>query len=265
MRVVRETCELGPDRVTPERGSAASILTIAVGIGINTALFSLVNGLALRDLERSSFYVPASAQPLLRPDRNFYDDEHLSWLTLVGRRKPGVSIEQVRAELAVVAARIDSAQPGRTTRLLVERATRFRMVVERRIVLGVAAVVMAAFGLVLLVACANVANMLLARGASRGREIAMRAALGASRRRLVQHVLAESVLISMVGGAAGGLIAFWLFEAVPPVLLSSLPSDVPPFWIDVSPDWRGLSIPDSSCACIAWRRTCSSGRASRAS
>jgi predicted permease len=194
------------------------------------------------DLQRSSFYVPAAAQPLLRPDRDLYGDEHLSWLALVGRQKPGVGIDQVRAELAVIAARIDSAQPGRTTRLIIERANRLPMVEERRIVLGVAGVVMAAFGLVLLVACANVANLMLARGATRGREMAMRAALGASRRRLAQHVLAESALISVLGGAVGCLFAFWLFQSLPSVLLSSLPAEVPPFWIDASPDWRVLGF-----------------------
>jgi predicted permease len=194
------------------------------------------------DLQKTSFYAPAAAQPLLRLDRDYYGDEHLSWLTLVGRRNPGVGLDEVRAELAVIAARIDATEPGRTTRLVVERANRFSMVEERGIVLGVAGVVMAAFGLVLLVACANVANLLLARGAARAREIAMRVALGASRWRLVQQVLAESVLISMLGGAVGCVLALWLFQALPTLLLSSLPAEVPPLWIDSSPDLPVLAF-----------------------
>lgn len=223
---------------------AADPAIVGQTVVVNRNLFTVVGiapeGFAGLDVVRASFFVPLSAQPLLRPDVDLLDDAQLSWLTLIGRRETA-DLEQVRAELAVIAAQIDAQQPGRRTSLVVERATTFSSPDRRPVVLGVAAVVMAAFGLVLLIACANVANLLLARATARTREIALRLSLGATRGRLVQLLLAESMLIAIAGGLLGSLLALWSFQALVAFVISSLPAGAASIRLDPSPDFAVLA------------------------
>ncbi|MGH9373208.1 MAG: ABC transporter permease [Vicinamibacterales bacterium] len=182
------------------------------------------------DLTKAAFFASTSLQ------RGYQEDPQLSWLTLLGRRERGADLSQVRAELAVIAGRIDRQQPGRTTVLNVAPATSLTFPVARREFFSLAAVVMAAFGLVLLIACANVGNVLLARAAGRTKEIAVRLSLGASRGRLILQLLTESLTIALAGGIAGSLFAWWSFQMLLARLPSSLPGDIPQPRIDARPD-----------------------------
>jgi predicted permease len=192
------------------------------------------------ELTKAAFFASTSLQ------QGFNEDPQLSWLTLLGRRERGADISQVRAELTVVAGQIDRQQPGRTTVLNVAPATSLTFPVARREFFSLAAVVMAAFALVLLIACANVANVLLARAAGRTKEIAVRLSVGASRGRLVQQLLTESLTIALAGGIAGSLLAWWSFQMLLARLPSYLPGDIPQPRIDAHPDltvlWFGLGL-----------------------
>ena len=189
---------------------------------------------------RTQYFAPISVQPLLLPNENTYGNDNRGWLAITGRR--AASIDQVRAELRVFAAQLDAEQSGRTTMMRVERATPIPAFF-RDMLKVVAAVVMTPFAFVLLIACANVANLLLARATARNREIGIRLSLGASRARVIRQLLTESVLISVAGGVLGTVLALWAFQAIAAVVIPTLtPVGLPPFFIDASPDFRVIAI-----------------------
>jgi predicted permease len=161
------------------------------------------------------------------------------WLRLLGRRKPGVSIEQVQADLAVRFARIprNSRLTGPPPRLEVVPAgngfgdVRMQFSLPLRILMG-------AVALVLLIACMNLASLLLARASRRRQEIDLRIALGAGRGRLLRQLLTESVLLSSLGGLLGLGIA----SVATPLLAQSMSRGRTPVLLDLALDWRTLAF-----------------------
>ena len=191
----------------------------------------------------SAFWAPLTMQQALEPGIDRLSNDNMSWLALLGRTRPGVTMEEVRADLGVIAGRIDQrhSEPRRTTSLAIHAATFFSSPEERSYLIPVASVVLAAFALILLIACANVANLLLARASVRQREMALRLSLGAGRWRLVRQLLTESLLLALAGGALGSLIAFWSFIRITQLVTSHLPHDFPPFALNVAPNLHVLA------------------------
>jgi predicted permease len=160
------------------------------------------------------------------------------WIMIVGRLRPGVSKSQAVAAVNTIDARIheEHRKDRRQTPLTVDKADGFPG--EAKAVGGLMAMLMVVVGLVLLIACANVANLLLARAVDRQQEIGIRLALGADRRRLIVQLLTESVVLAAMGAAAGFGLAFAAARALSNF---QLPISVP-FALDFTPDLRVLAF-----------------------
>ena len=217
---------------------------VGQAISLNRTKFTII-GVAAPDFTGADpwpndFWAPVTMQKALEPDRDFLNQANTSWLAMLGRLKPGVSIEEVRADLEVIAAHIDAQEKDRKSVLSVHRATFMGRPEERELVIGIGAVVLAAVGLVLLIACANVANLLLAQASTRQREIAIRLSIGGSRWQIVRQLLTESLLISVIGGALGFVGAFWSVSGITRFVIEHLPEDAQRLSINVNADLRVL-------------------------
>ena len=164
--------------------------------------------------------------------------DSVQWFT-VGRLKPGLSVAQAQTALNALATELAREHPQTNEGMIIQLTPPGLVIpAARTLALGFAGMLMATVGLVLLIACANLAGLLLARATERRREIAIRLSLGASRWRLVRQLLTESVLLAAAGGGMGLLLAFWILELV----VAWKPSLEFAVTIDLKMDQRVLSF-----------------------
>jgi predicted permease len=184
------------------------------------------------------FWTPLAMTPALTHDPNYLTSRQSFWLFGAGRLKPGVTPLQAQADLRVLSRQLQQSYPE--SNKLLEAATFPLALVPapvRGYVIAFTGLLMVVVSLVLLIACANAANLLLAQATSRQREIAIRMALGAGRGRLIRQMLIESTLVALLGGCVAFLVASWLV----PALLTLKPPSLP-IKLDVPLDWRVLAF-----------------------
>jgi predicted permease len=162
--------------------------------------------------EAADLWVPLAALPAIRTsDRALLTERGSSWLNVMGRLRPDASAKGAQAALTAIASRLEQTYPDSSENrsVAVSSASSALAPESRSEIVPLAILLSAVTAIVLLIACANVANLLLARGSGRATEISIRAAIGASRARLVRQLLTESLLLALIGAAAGLLVSVW--------------------------------------------------------
>jgi predicted permease len=254
-------------------GSAPSVVgktfrrrgTVFTIIGVTPREFT---GVTLGKIADITFPVSMAAE--VRGGReSWLQDSGTHWLNVMGRLKAGISVSQARSEVAAVFARIAAAeatasQDERRKTAILSQRMELQPAVDgfnelRRDFAKPLAILMGTVALVLLLACANLANLLLARSAARQREIAVRLALGAGRWRVVRQMLAEALPLSFAGGAAGVLLAYGIASG----LVTMMANGGPAIALKTHPDGRilGFALLVSVASCVlfsfapAWQAT----------
>src|SRR5437660_1799567 len=260
--------------------AAVAVLTLALGVGANTAIFSFIDAVLLRSIPVKDpqglvvFNWTARAHPKLQGQSGYGDcadqtaigdcsfsipfyntvrakyyrskdrvaDPTNWWVVILARLKPGLSIGEAQADATTIfrnemlygVAPLSKPEDAPAITL---RPARSGLNGETSQIAPALYVTMVIVAFILLIACANVAGLTLARSASRQKEIAVRLALGAGRARIIRQLLTESVLLAVAGGALGVLVAVWGVDAIASLLSNGSGE---PFPFAVAPDWRVL-------------------------
>src|SRR5258708_7915459 len=213
-------------------GTAFTVIGIAPETFTGTSVIAIM----------PDFWAPVSMQGQLAPGSNWLDAPEVHKLQILGRLKDGVPSGRAQAEAEFLIRQFGTTHTERdkTLRLTVQHTSYFGNTEDPRFQAFVAGI-MLIVGLVLLVACANIANLLLARTTGRQREIAVRLAMGASRGRVIRQLLTESVVLALVGGTVGLLLAAWcsrlLWVAIEQVITAPFAGNAR-LAIDLKPDIR---------------------------
>jgi len=194
--------------------------------------------------KRFDVAVPICAEPLISGEESHLAKRHHWWLAAIGRLKPGVSVAQATAQLQSISPAVfqETVPPNYTPDMqkyyagykLESRPAGSGVSNLRHDYENPLWILLAIAGLVLLIACANLANLLLARASAREREIAVRLAIGASRGRIIRQLLAESLLLAVIGATAGAALAQWLSR----YMVALLTTSKNPLFINLNVDWR---------------------------
>jgi macrolide transport system ATP-binding/permease protein len=182
-------------------------------------------------------YAPFATQKWIEPESDYLDKRDESNMFAVGRLKPGVSVAQAEASLNLLAAQLAKDFPNENEGMMIQVIPPGFVVPQfRTTMLAVSAALMGLVALVLLIACTNLANLLLARASERGKEIAIRLSIGAGRARIVRQLLTESVMLAVAGGLVGVALARWIIDSImalkPPIAI--------PITLELHVDWRVL-------------------------
>ncbi|MBO0798416.1 MAG: ABC transporter permease, partial [Blastocatellia bacterium] len=176
-----------------------------------------------------------------QPD--WFGDPEAHWLGLHARLQPGRTLAEAQAELEVLFSQLPRTTKNNEAKVTIELTPYSGQELRREAFRNTLALVLSASGLVLLIACSNLANMMLARTAARQKEIGVRLALGASRLRVVRQLLTESLLLASLGGIGGVLLAWWSCEMLLPLVFARWAGgDFARTGVSLTPDWRVLTF-----------------------